>query len=483
MKILFRLMILFVFGSVIFEHESLAQVSDRFYKIAVLGHPKLLNPFSPESNAVEIHHRLLYYPLLRSTINGQLESEVIDILKIHAIEKTFSRYSFCLKKDLKFSDGSAAQSQDLAFSIQHVAKKSPELGISNVVPLSTTCVAIFLRDGDTDFPLKFASFRTALIKASSANLPEWQGVGPFRLISRTSKKWSLVKNEGHGKGNLKQIELESVQSKELPESLLRFDDLNFLVGQARPFSYVKARQKSEIALAKAYVVVLNFKIPSLRRKIALCLDAEGLRNEINKSDLEFKLKPIDGLFVRSLPGSDLQFKNVLLSSGSDCSNTTFPNQKSALIWLVPHVAALKVFEKAATILSAELKLKVITKAVSRDEMWSFIKEKDSEYMVMLGAESPRHSISEFAELFLSSGVIHPEVPGVAEGLKKVLAFGRKDQQEPAREFHRFLIQTSHVVPLGQATVSRYYPAGTESLEWDERGNAIPRYENIVVPGF
>ena len=64
MKLCWKVFRIFSITGIVYL-EALAAPTKN-YVIAVLDHPKKLSPLQPESNSVEIHGSLLFYPLLRS---------------------------------------------------------------------------------------------------------------------------------------------------------------------------------------------------------------------------------------------------------------------------------------------------------------------------------------------------------------------------------------------------------------------------------
>ncbi len=453
------------------------------YVIAVLDNPKKLSPLKPESNTVEIHGSLLFYPLLRSSVKGYLSSELIDVGSIKAESRSFDEFTFCLRAGLRFPDSTFPTSEDLAHSLELVASSSPDLQIASVKAKSGNCALVRLASSSADFPVRLASARTALFKRAANVNGHPMAIGPYRLVRKEADSWFLEANAGFLKGNIKAIELRKVDYIKGVQVDALISDYNFMVGQTRPKAFVDKSVHYEIGLSKSYVLIARLKDESARRRVLGCLDIGFLREKINGAGLEFRLAPTKGLLVSSLPGADVSFEKETAAFRKDCASAKGSRKDERTVnWIVPHVAALKAFEESAAQLTKKTGLPVAARAVDRTLLWKILKDPDAEFIVMLGIESPRHSLSEFYDLFVGSGII-PKDPELEKKLKRVLSLPRKKQQEPASDLHRFAIKLGYTAPVGLATTSRYYPIGTKNLIWDERGNAIPRYESMIVPGF
>ena len=209
MKLCWKVFRIFSITGIVYL-EALAAPTKN-YVIAVLDHPKKLSPLQPESNSVEIHGSLLFYPLLRSSIKGSLSSEIVDVGSIKAESKTFDAFRFCLKAGIRFPDATLPTSEDLKHSFELVASSTPDLQIASVSAKDGNCALVRLAHAAADFPVRLASARTALIQRTADVKGVPTGIGPYRLVRKEADSWFLESNADFLKGNIKGIELRKVR--------------------------------------------------------------------------------------------------------------------------------------------------------------------------------------------------------------------------------------------------------------------------------
>lgn len=100
-------------------------VSGGVYSESVVGEVKTINPILPENSATVDASRLVFSGLTRLTPTGQLEPELAESWQL---SQDGLKYTFNLRKGIKWHDGVEFTAQDVAFTIsaiQHPDSRSP----------------------------------------------------------------------------------------------------------------------------------------------------------------------------------------------------------------------------------------------------------------------------------------------------------------------------------------------------------------------
>lgn len=92
------------------------------YKEAIVGEVKYLNPILAQTDVEKGISKLLFSGLVKINPDG---SVVPDLAEKYEISPDGKKYTFYLRKNLKFSDGSPLTSQDVAYTIDSI--KTPEM--------------------------------------------------------------------------------------------------------------------------------------------------------------------------------------------------------------------------------------------------------------------------------------------------------------------------------------------------------------------
>lgn len=123
---------LFLITSLIFIHtfsstfSTIVPVYGGSTSEGVLGTPRFVNPVLALSDADRDVSALLYSGLLRRTSDGTL---IPDLAESYSVSDDGLVYTFILRKNAKFHDGTQVTSRDVAYtiaSVQDVLKKSPK---------------------------------------------------------------------------------------------------------------------------------------------------------------------------------------------------------------------------------------------------------------------------------------------------------------------------------------------------------------------
>lgn len=132
----------------------------------------------------------MYEGLVKPDSDGNL---VDAIAESHTISEDAKVYTFTLRSDVKFHDGSLVTAEDVKYSIERCAgTNSGELlvsaysAIDSVNILDDKTVEVTLKEGDTDF---LAYMTQAIIPASNedpASNPI--GTGPYKFVSRAAQE-------------------------------------------------------------------------------------------------------------------------------------------------------------------------------------------------------------------------------------------------------------------------------------------------------
>jgi peptide/nickel transport system substrate-binding protein len=117
-----------VFGGLVAisnRHTSIVPIFGGTYREGIVGSPRFINPVLANSDADHDVSALVYNGLVRSDATGDL---IPDLAASWTISPDGKTYTFILKPNLKFQDGKALTSADVAFTvtkIQDPTLKSP----------------------------------------------------------------------------------------------------------------------------------------------------------------------------------------------------------------------------------------------------------------------------------------------------------------------------------------------------------------------
>lgn len=171
------------------------------YKEGIIGTPRFINPVLAKTDADQDLTRLIYSGLMRNTANGNLEP---DLARAYEISEDGLTYSFFLRENLVFHDGTPVTPSDIIFTIdliQNTATESSEatkwLGVKAEAPNSHTVVFTLTEP--------FSGF---LSNTTVGIVPRhlWQGLAPDQL------SFSSLNNQPIGSGPFKVRKLKQTKA-------------------------------------------------------------------------------------------------------------------------------------------------------------------------------------------------------------------------------------------------------------------------------
>ena len=136
----------------------------------------------------------IFEGLVKPDSDGNLNPAVASDVDISEDGKV---YTFTLRENVKFHDGSVVTAEDVKYSIDRCADADNESllvpafsNIESVTIVDEKTVEVTLIEGDTDF---LAYFTTAIIPKSNAN-PDTNpiGTGPYKYVSRSPQENFIV---------------------------------------------------------------------------------------------------------------------------------------------------------------------------------------------------------------------------------------------------------------------------------------------------
>ena len=202
-------------------------------------------------------------------------------------------YSFTLRKDVKFHDGSLVTAEDVIYSINRCADATDETtfvpaysNIEKIEELETGEIQITLKEKDTEF---LAYMTTAIIPKSNLNANTNPiGTGPYRFVSRSPQENIVLERFDSYWGepaNIKNVTLKILSNADMIVMNLNGGAINMYARltttQANEVSDQFKIYESTMNLVQA--LYLNNKVApfnDLRVRQALCyaIDVDALQN-------------------------------------------------------------------------------------------------------------------------------------------------------------------------------------------------------------
>lgn len=204
------------------------------------GGAESLDPASP--NEFSYANYLLYDRLVALNDKGVLEPELATKWEAN---KDATAWTFTLREGVKFHDGSAFDSADVAYTFAHIldpatksrAAKTLSLITSTETPNPQTII-FHLKPGHADFPLLLSSRPTAIIPADSGGTIGKTGIGtgPFKLKTLDPEGTTVFNaNDDYWRGapGLAGVEMPAIADNEARTLALQAGQIDVLL-QAGP---------------------------------------------------------------------------------------------------------------------------------------------------------------------------------------------------------------------------------------------------------
>jgi peptide/nickel transport system substrate-binding protein/oligopeptide transport system substrate-binding protein len=280
---------------------------EKTLKIAIESDPRTLDPAYVTDTYSGMAVGMIYSNLLRFDETGQI---ALDVAKYYSISENGRSYTFFLKENCRFADGTDLTADDVSFSLHRLAARStdsPRSGlleqvvgfdsfhsgksdiISGIKVLSRFRIQIELKRPFSPFLSIFAMPNLAIVSRSyvmkGGEMEETgMGAGPYRL-----KRWErgqelcLVTNDYYSKkGNLEAIQLKIMKDafSRLAELKGRRIHVMEVLPQYRAQIPDTVNLKS-IEQYNLYFLGMNmksemFKNPDFRKGLAMALDRASI---------------------------------------------------------------------------------------------------------------------------------------------------------------------------------------------------------------
>ncbi len=233
----------------------------------------------------------MYEGLVKATSDGDLEPAVASS---YVISEDATCYTFTLRDDILFSDGTAVTVEDIQYSIERYAQIQGETSsfakaVDSVVIDDENTVSIYLTEANSEF---LAQLTVAIIPASNddpAGNPI--GTGPFRYVSYSVGQNLILERNEYYWGDLAyldQVEFKFIADTETAFTQLlagTIDILNYLtVSQVQTLEAQYSDQFNVVEGSMHYVHALFLNndyepLSDVRVRQALCYAID--RDEIN----------------------------------------------------------------------------------------------------------------------------------------------------------------------------------------------------------
>ncbi|MBA4179274.1 MAG: hypothetical protein C0506_01670 [Anaerolinea sp.] len=293
------------------DRESVIGSQGEVYSEAVAGTWQRVNPLFANTNEVDADlSQLVFAGLLRLAPDGQLQP---DLAALPEVSDEGRVYTFKLRKNAVWSDGTALTSADVAFTIRAITdpdfKGDPALaegwlGVELETPDAST-VVIRLKQASAPFLARNATLgilpehllgtlsAAALFDAPFNAQPV--GAGPFKVASLDSREARLVANGSYHLGVplLAEIRLRFYPDYSTALRALQGGEVNGLMvrdslseAQVTDLRGVKGMKVEELTRSAYIVLYLNnaqaayFQDERARRAIALLIDRTRIADRV-----------------------------------------------------------------------------------------------------------------------------------------------------------------------------------------------------------
>jgi ABC-type transport system substrate-binding protein len=254
------------------------------YIEAISGEVKYLNPILAQTDAEKSISHLMFSGLIKVSADGSIVPELAEKYEISPDGK---KYTFFLRKDVKFADGSPLTAQDVAFTIDSI--KAPELKS----PLNKRWVDIKIDVPDEytismDLPNTYGPFiyncdfgvLPATVSSSDfSRNPIGSGVFKFVKVLKKADKITEIKLENNSnyfgeKPFLKDLSLKIYPEKGDAGNLFDSDKANALFGESSQLG-----SKYDFKSSRKLGLVLNMRNEKLKDKALRQKIVEGQKIE------------------------------------------------------------------------------------------------------------------------------------------------------------------------------------------------------------
>jgi ABC-type oligopeptide transport system substrate-binding subunit len=449
------------------------------YRVALRYVPDHLNPRENEVNTNNLILIHLYYPLFFRAANGDLSSDFLALPMTKALDSTFKSFQLCLKRDLKFSDGSPVRSEDLLTSLTEIHRTQEMLPKTKDIWIEGSCVHVSLATADWRYFDKLTSVSSTIIKSGGPAKSLPLGLGPYR-VSKASKNYlALEATPGQITGSFKKIEfLPFVSLDQARHDGIQ--DLNHVYQFRLPSEYKAARQKISRPFFKSYTLTVNYQNAALRKAFASCID----RNDL-KATLDMDLADIPGFLPVGLSGARVPFttnKAVVCRLNPSARPIRFynanpDNENKLRAFFDRHRSELPI-----PVEFIELEPQKMVEAAFSQSQYAAIFGFDSTGSVASTAAESSAFFESFFRTTRNQRLIDSPLPGLSAIIDQALQESDPTAKDEAySRAHRLLLESGYIIPLGQLDTAQYYQKDITQIQWADRISGFPRFDLMQVP--
>lgn len=453
------------------------------YSIALTLLPDRLQPWANPVNVFGLILDAVYFPLLSTDVtSGEIHSEFLDTVRTKATSSDLKHYSFCLKQNVRYSDGTPIEGGDLAamltsfHSTQILAEPSP------IIQLHGNCVTVTLKSADPIYFERFGGSASTILKQSTIHARIPTGLGSYSVYKFGESEIILKRN---------QIDRSSIQTlkflkvRDAASALdAHIDDLNYIYQGKLPDAYLHGKLVISRPAMKTYGLIVRTARPQDRVEFARCFP----RTEYAKVTA-LNLKPVDGVLPEGVLGSKQKFEqSVGVPAPRECvfRNANKPSVDFLSYNPTRDSEVRAFFAKYAV----ALPVKVNVVSVSALDFTKRLMDTSSPMVALVGLDSSGSSSAAFGEAatylepFLNrtnTSIVNFEIEGLRELIRSAASETSSERKMLLySKAHDLVMATGVVVPLGQLVTDHYFPNWISNLVWADPTSEFPLLDKLVV---
>ena len=409
------------------RHSSVLSTSGGALTEGVIGTARFINPVLALSDTDKDLTALVYSGLMRPGPDGNLQ---VDLAEKYSVSKDGKVYTFTLRPNATFQDGSPVTAADVAFTIQRI--QDPASG-SPLRPVWKDITAQIIDDRTISFTLK-RPFYGFLENTTVGILPKhiWEqskssemqlsiynekpvGSGPFKLESIQKDKmgipssYHLVANENF---YLSKVKIQDLYIKTYPNSKERLlawkqNELNAL-SAISPMDLDKYTRKDtrlfEMKYPREFMVFFNpaqntnLSNTKVRKALSLAINKKKLAESILQGHADALYGPASIFIKQDLSEQDKlsdderseQINKLMSSAGWKKNKSGLWEKKDKEFTLVLSVSNADELEKVANFLQDEWKKAGFKVVFKKYELGSLIQKiiRQRKFEALLFGEMP-----------------------------------------------------------------------------------------------
>ena len=443
-------------------YASVQRDEQSTFKVALRDIPESINiRTSASSIEMYIAHQI-YFPLVTTDSNGNLNSHFLDMTKSKATSTSFKDFRLCLKPGIKFSDGSPIKVTDLKNTIEDVhanefKKQAPSIGIDK------DCVTVKLNVKRFNYFHRLMTVKSTIIKSTSKKQLFPIGLGSYKVYSHNNEQ--IVLKRSIPTKTEKDFEWVHIKLYSENEKLEQLNDPNHIYQIDLPNLLGKNFKPINYPSMKIYGLYNSVKDNVARETILNCIDKELLAKSVS-----FKLKPTD----RLIPAGYLGYmKNKNYGDiRKDCIKANLSNTPEITFLDPSNNSGLKKFSKNLT---QKTGLNIKYHVGTLEELRAGLKNK-SEFLFFAGLSAENHSSAAMKESGWAFAFIK-SLPYKIEGADNLLSTLNKEDNINTRnttfsELEDKSLKAGAFIPIGRLLSLQYYPKKFKNFKYASLGTGI-----------